>query len=157
MTTNLPEFNYVGFWRRVWATIIDSVLLMALIYPILIWIYGWDYFERSALIVGWADFIILWILPAVIWVFLWVKYQATPGKLAIGARIVNSRTGHPASIGQYIVRYFGYYISIIFLGIGYLWVAFDKRCQGWHDKIAGTVVIFKPSDLTVEKRNEVDA
>jgi uncharacterized RDD family membrane protein YckC len=25
--------------------------------------------------------------------------------------------------------------------LGFIWVAFDKRKQGWHDKIAGTVVI----------------
>jgi len=25
--------------------------------------------------------------------------------------------------------------------LGLVWVAFDRRKQGWHDKLAGTVVI----------------
>jgi len=40
-----------------------------------------------------------------------------------------------------IGRYFGYFLASIPLGLGLLWVAFDKRKQGWHDKLAGTVVI----------------
>ncbi len=45
---------------------------------------------------------------------------------------------------QLIGRYLGYYVSIFALGVGFLWVAFDPRKQGWHDKMAGTVVIRKP-------------
>ncbi len=143
MTSNLPELEYVGFLPRAWAAIIDSVLLITVTFPILISIYGWDYFKSTALVVGWADFIICWILPAFVWIFFWVKYQATPGKFVINAKIVDARTGKPGSTGQYIVRYLGYYISLIFLGIGYFWVAFDNRRQGWHDRIAGTIVIRK--------------
>ena len=39
------------------------------------------------------------------------------------------------------VRYIGYGISEIPLFLGFLWIAFDKNKQGWHDKIAGTFVI----------------
>jgi uncharacterized RDD family membrane protein YckC len=47
---------------------------------------------------------------------------------------------------QYIIRYLGYYVSIFALGLGFLWVAWDDKKQGWHDKMAGTVVILnKPS------------
>ncbi len=38
-------------------------------------------------------------------------------------------------------RYLGYFASTIPLCLGFLWIAFDKRKQGWHDKLAGTVVI----------------
>ena len=71
--------------------------------------------------------------------------------------LLKTRTNIIYFIKFYDLQNFQNFEPIIFLGIGYFWVAFDKRCQGWHDKIAGTVVIFKPSDLTVEKRNEVDA
>ncbi len=40
-----------------------------------------------------------------------------------------------------IGRYFGYYVSILPLMLGIIWVGIDKRKQGWHDKLAGTVVI----------------
>ncbi len=44
------------------------------------------------------------------------------------------------------VRYLAYFVSLVPLGLGYLWVALDKRKQGWHDKIAGTVVIYLAPD-----------
>ena len=40
-----------------------------------------------------------------------------------------------------MIRYLGYYVSAIPFGLGLLWVAFDPRKQGWHDKMAGTVVV----------------
>ena len=42
---------------------------------------------------------------------------------------------------QAIGRYLGYYVSIFGLMIGFAWVAFDPRKQGWHDKLARTLVI----------------
>jgi len=68
-------------------------------------------------------------------------HGTTPGKIAIGARIVDARTGAKPSTGQLIGRYFGYYVSTIPLFLGLIWVAFDSRKQGWHDKLAGTVVV----------------
>ena len=45
------------------------------------------------------------------------------------------------SVNYSIGRYLGYYVSIIPFCMGLIWVAFDRRKQGWHDKLAGTVVI----------------
>lgn len=42
-----------------------------------------------------------------------------------------------------IGRYLAYYVSLIPFGLGFIWVAFDGRKQGWHDKLAGTVVVRK--------------
>lgn len=61
--------------------------------------------------------------------------------MAISAVIVDAATGMPASPGQLIGRYFAYFIAIIPLCLGMIWVAFDRRKQGWHDKLAGTVVV----------------
>jgi len=61
--------------------------------------------------------------------------------MIVRAKIVDARTGGKPSTGQLIGRYFGYYLSMIPLFLGFIWVAFDKRKQGWHDKLAGTVVI----------------
>ena len=87
------------------------------------------------------DLLLNWIFPALAVIVFWIYRQATPGKMVIGARIVDARTGQPPSTGQLIGRYFGYYVSMIPLCLGLLWVAFDARKQGWHDKLAGTVVI----------------
>ncbi len=90
---------------------------------------------------GPADFLINWLLPAIAVVVFWIYRQATPGKIAIGARIVDADTGGKPSTRQLIVRYLGYYVSMLPLMAGIVWVAFDPRKQGWHDKLAGTVVV----------------
>ena len=45
------------------------------------------------------------------------------------------------SAGAAILRLIGYWISAIVFYIGYIWIFIDKRKRGWHDLIAGTVVI----------------
>jgi uncharacterized RDD family membrane protein YckC len=139
MTTH-NEFVYAGFWIRFGATMLDTVLLIMLTWPPLIAIYGVEYFD-AGLVAGWADFWISWILPAAIVIVLWQWKSATPGKMAIRAIIVDSKTGAKPTMMQWIIRYIGYYVSILPLGLGYLWVAWDPRKQGWHDKMAGTIVI----------------
>ena len=71
----------------------------------------------------------------------WMVKQATPGKMAVSTRIVDADSGNAASAAQLIGRYFAYFAACIPLGLGILWVAFDRRKQGWHDKLAGTVVV----------------
>jgi uncharacterized RDD family membrane protein YckC len=135
------EVEYVGFWARVGATIIDTVLVVAICFPLVTWIYGKEYCRSTALVQGPADFLINWVLPAVAVLLFWIYRQATPGKMAIGARIVDARTGARPGNGQLVGRYFAYYVSILPLMIGFVWVAFDPRKQGWHDKLANTVVV----------------
>ena len=137
------ELEYAGFWIRVWAAIIDSVLAMMITYPFLFLIYGWDYFyiRQTVVFAGAADFIISWVFPAVAVVTFWLYRQATPGKMAFSIRIVDAVSGSSPSNGQLIIRYLAYFVSGLPLGLGFLWIAFDKRKQGWHDKLAGTVVV----------------
>ena len=137
------DVQYAGFWVRVGATMIDTLLLMLIIFPLLVAIYGWAYFnvDESGFIAGPADFLISWVAPALAVVAFWMYRQATPGKMALSLRIVDATTGDPPSPGQCVGRYFAYFVSIIPLCLGLLWVAFDTRKQGWHDKLAGTVVI----------------
>lgn len=136
-----PELEYVGFWARVGAALIDSVLLLAVITPVLYWFYGPSYFLEGNAVHGAVDVLLNWVLPAVAVIVFWVYRQATPGKMVIGARIVDADSAEPPSTGQLIGRYFAYYISIIPFCLGLFWVAFDARKQGWHDKLARTVVV----------------
>jgi uncharacterized RDD family membrane protein YckC len=135
------ELEYVGFWPRVGAALIDTLLIMFLTVPLVTAIYGKQYWFSDAWIKGPADFVVNWVLPAIAVMLFWVYRQATPGKIAISARIVDAATGGKPSTRQLVGRYFGYYVSIIPLMLGILWVAFDPRKQGWHDKLAGTVVV----------------
>ena len=138
---NDPELEYVGFWPRVGASLIDTLLIVVITVPLVTWVYGVDYWVSDEMIRGPADFVINWVLPAIAVVLFWIYRQATPGKIAIGARIVDARTGQPPSTGQLVGRYLGYYLSTLVLFLGFIWVAFDERKQGWHDKLAGTVVV----------------
>jgi uncharacterized RDD family membrane protein YckC len=135
------DLEYVGFWPRVGAALIDTLLLLFITVPLVTLIYGRQYWSSTDWIHGPADFLVNWFLPAVAVVLFWVYRQATPGKIAIGARIVDARTGAKPGTGQLVGRYLAYYVSIIPLMLGILWVAFDPRKQGWHDKLAGTVVV----------------
>ena len=135
------ELEYVGFWPRVGASLIDTVLLLIILIPIIHMVYGPSYWGSESFIQGPLDFLINYVLPAIAVIAFWVARQATPGKMAIGAKIVDSKTGRPASTGQLVGRYLGYYVSSIPLCLGLIWVAFDDKKQGWHDKLAGTVVI----------------
>jgi uncharacterized RDD family membrane protein YckC len=133
---------YVGFWIRFWASVIDSILVSLIITPLLIAAFGWDYFTSSRLIgYGPLDFIISWGLPTLAIVLFWVYKSTSPGKMFFSARIVDAKTGRDPSARQCVVRYLGYFVSAVPLGLGFIWVAFDRRKQGWHDKLAGTIVV----------------
>lgn len=136
--------EYAGFWLRVLASVIDSILYGVIVIPILMNIYGDDYFTSERLILGSWDLLLSWLLPAVAVVAFWVYRSATPGKMLVRIRVVDARTGDKPGVGQSVLRYLGYFVSTIPLLLGILWVAFDQRKQGWHDKLAGTLVIRDP-------------
>lgn len=135
------NLEYAGFWVRGLATLIDNVLVLLVTWPVLIAIYGWGYLENERIVMGPAHFIISWIFPTVATISFWLYRQATPGKMATALKIVDARTGREPSAGQLVGRYFAYFLSLLPLGLGFLWAAFDPKKQGWHDKLAGTVVV----------------
>jgi len=137
----MSEQEYAGFWIRVGASIIDTILLLLVIAPVLTAIYGTSYWINGSLVQGAWDVLFNYLFPAIAVVIFWICKSATPGKIATKLTIVDAKTGGKPSTGQFIGRYLGYYVSMIPLFIGIIWVAFDKRKQGWHDKLAGTVVI----------------
>ena len=143
------QLEYVGFWARVGATFIDVVLLMVIEFPLLFAFYGSACFTADNSVQGPVDFMLDFVFPAVATILFWFWKQATPGKMALSAKIVDAETGKEPSIAQYIGRYFAYIISAIPFCLGFIWVAFDSKKQGWHDKLAGTVVV-RPKIRTEE-------
>ncbi len=73
----------------------------------------------------------------------WKYRQATPGKMVLGLKIVDAKTLGALGIGQMLGRYFAYLVSAIPVYLGFLWIGWDARKQGWHDKLSGTLVIRK--------------
>jgi uncharacterized RDD family membrane protein YckC len=136
--------DYVGFWKRLLAFVIDMLIMMIVILPALVALYGREYLSRdpAAGFAGFWDFAIQVILPAVAVILFWRYGGATPGKMAISAKIVDAQSGGPPSTARLVARYFAYIISTLPLFLGFVWIAIDRRKQAWHDKIAGTLVIY---------------
>lgn len=86
-------------------------------------------------------------VPALLTVLFWVRCGATPGKMALGVRVVDVHTGRPISGKQATIRYLCYILSFLPLCLGFLWVAWDPKKQAWHDKLANTVVVYSASGL----------
>ncbi|MBH9577004.1 RDD family protein [Inhella proteolytica] len=134
---------YAGFWRRLGAALVDTLLILLITQPLVVASYGWDYydFDHEVFIAGPMDFLVCWLAPAVATVLFWQRLRATPGKLWLRCQVVDARTGQALSTRQACIRYLGYFLSTLALGLGFLWIAWDARKQGWHDKLAGSVVI----------------
>jgi uncharacterized RDD family membrane protein YckC len=149
---------YVGFWARLGATLIDTLWLMVLLAPVGALLGASSLsveglLERPggaslpallAALAGPRDLLLSVLLPAVLVLAFWIAKYATPGKMVIHARIADAGTLAPPGRIQLLVRYLGYYLAALPLGLGLLWVAFDARKRGWHDYLAGTVVVRTP-------------
>ena len=133
--------EYAGFWIRFAAALIDTVIFMLVFSLPLTLIYGSDYWTSEALVSGFWDIIFTYIAPVVATVWFWIKYLGTPGKMALRLAVVDAHTGNAISTPQAIGRYLGYYVSILPLFLGFIWIGIDKKKQGFHDKLAGTVVV----------------
>jgi uncharacterized RDD family membrane protein YckC len=70
----------------------------------------------------------------------WRLAGRTIGQALLGLRVVRT-DGHPLKAPACVLRALGYLLSAILL-LGFIWVAFDRRRQGFHDKIARSLVIY---------------
>jgi uncharacterized RDD family membrane protein YckC len=135
------QVTYVGFWRRFVAMWIDTLILTVVIALIVLPIYGRDYPMLQAQGQTTLVDMLINVGALVATILLWRLRGATPGKMLFSAKIVDASTFAPPSTGKLIGRFFAYIVSMLPLFLGFLWIAFDPRKQGWHDKLAGTVVI----------------
>lgn len=119
--------EYVGFQRRLAAFAIDALLAFVVIAPLALF--------------GLRGFVVEALVPALAVLAFWRACGATPGKLALGAKIVDARTGGAPTLLALAARYAAYFLSMLPFFLGFAWIAIDRRKQGWHDKIARTVVV----------------
>ena len=80
-------------------------------------------------------------LLAIYSISMWLLVDKTLGQALLGLRVLRT-DGRPLTLGPAVRRVLGYYVSFLALFIGFLWVLVDDRRQGWHDKIADTVVVY---------------
>ena len=134
------ENQYAGFWQRTLATIIDSIWLYGIIYTILWFLVGPEIFSPDTSYTM-TQFTFEWVVPLIVVMAFWLIKSATPGKMIFRMKIVDAETFQPVSPARLLLRYFAYFVSTLPLCLGFLWVAWDKKKQGWHDKIARTVIV----------------
>lgn len=72
--------------------------------------------------------------------WFWTHGGQTPGYKLLGLKVVRQADGGPITGGQAVGRLLSYIVSAIFY-LGFIWILFDAKRQGWHDKLANTVVI----------------
>ena len=84
------------------------------------------------------------------WYFWTRRDGQTPGKSALGIRVVKA-DGAPLSDVDALIRAIGYHISALICGLGYIWAIFDKNNQAWHDKLASTAVVRKDRERHTAK------
>ncbi len=142
--------GYGGFWIRFVAYIIDAVITGAVTFGLIkalgvITVYcpAGVTDASNPLCTGTTIsplFYVLIAIPVVYSIVLWA-FGGTVGQRVLGLRVVDASTGGNLGIGKSILRYVGFIISTIPVYIGLIWVGFDSRKQGWHDKIAGSLVV----------------
>ena len=164
---NQPEIHYLGFNSRFVAFLIDSTAASLLMAPFVSHLIGdlvlsdkdlSNQSELLALLGSMATRLSVdLVFMGTIFILFWIYKNSTPGKMLFKSVIVDANTLSAPSTSQNIIRYLGYFLSFLPLGLGFLWIAFDQRKQGWHDKLAGTVVIIgKPRPRGTKQNGEAD-
>jgi uncharacterized RDD family membrane protein YckC len=129
--------EYVGFWLRFGAWILDIIMISiiaAVIGTVRVVL------EDLGLVFPWGvvEFFLLCIY---FWLFTGLNKGRTVGKMLVGIKVVKAH-GEAPGLGYAALReVVGKTISWFALCLGLLWIAWDKERQGWHDKIASTYVV----------------
>ncbi len=135
------ELEYVGFWPRLAAALVDLILVGAVATPLLLLFYEQSFLVHSSSASILVQLFIVGIVPPLAITTFWIRRHATPGKMAISAIIIDEKTAGPPSVWQHLGRYCAYFLSALPLGLGFLWVVFSPKKQAWHDRLAGTLVV----------------
>ena len=145
------KIKVIGFSRRLAATLIDSVILMLATFLVvmavgLAGVFLNIYSNNEQIPVDRLLVICGLILSIFYYVGAWSKSGQTVAKSVLGIKVVGN-DGKPLSVGKAFLRYLGYIVSALALSIGFLWIAFDKKRQGWHDKIASSYAVDGYTDI----------
>ncbi len=154
-------YTYAGFWRRLIAYTIDG-FIVGIVFMILAFVAGIAFFSGTissgsnvwmnelndpSLMLSFTLW--FWVFSTLTNIFYFTYFHGstgrTPGKMLLGLQVVSVEGGQ-ISFGTAFLRSVGYLVSSFVFCLGYIWIAFDQRKQGWHDKIAGTVVIIREKE-----------
>jgi uncharacterized RDD family membrane protein YckC len=136
--------SYAGFWIRTVAWMIDAVAL-GILTSALAPAFGTGPIigmaEGTQFQVDYGANAIGGLIGLVYWVGLWSWKGQTLGMMPFGLWVVRADNGERVDVVTGFLRYVGLIISFAVILLGVIWVAFDSRKQGWHDKLAKTLVV----------------
>jgi uncharacterized RDD family membrane protein YckC len=157
----LEPATYAGFARRSAAALFDFILfniVANLIVDTLLSGRGTadvPLSETAVTLVFMVIILCAWIYHVVCWHW----FLGTPGKLLLNCQVVDAQTGHRLTLAKASLRFASYAVSLLTLSVGFLWIIWDKRKQGLHDKIAGSAVVYnahlEPRDLSQKSMREL--
>jgi uncharacterized RDD family membrane protein YckC len=143
--------RYAGFWIRFLAAFVDGLIIAVPLILIFFAFFAANFNAAMAnqdtsqtstalstpinglsLVIGFAYFSYFW------------GVGSTPGMRIFGLQVVDAGSQAVGiGFGRGALRYVGYIVSSFCCYVGLIWAAFDPRKQGWHDKIASTVVVYR--------------
>jgi uncharacterized RDD family membrane protein YckC len=152
-----PQPTYAGFWIRLIARLLDGLILgipFGIVFVVFALAGGifanntssssQDSQNAAAAAFGGA-FLLLYLLVLVVqvayWIYFWGSSGQTLGMRLLHLRVVDANTGAPIGYARAAVRFLMTIVNSWACYIGWIWVAFDPRKQGWHDKVANSVVL----------------
>jgi uncharacterized RDD family membrane protein YckC len=133
-----PGLSYGGAGERLIAYLVDGLIVGAVNVVLVI--------VMLALLIT-APVLIVLPVAAIISVslayfpYFWQVHGQTPGMRMFQLYVVRDRDGGPITAGQAILRLVGYWVDGLVFYLGFIWILIDSRKRGWHDLIAGTVVV----------------
>ena len=171
MKDNPKEYalEYAGFWIRLAAALIDfGVLIIGLyvLYCVVSQSFFWIFPNVESIIEALQDIAhgmpvptnIIWLMSTVIFIFLvcctvyfvalWATTGQSLGKSSLSIKVIRTDSS-PLDLRSAFIRFLGYLLCILTLGVGFIVIAFDRHKQGWHDKLADTYVVKLPVKAVV--------
>lgn len=155
--TTSPYVEYASFWRRLWASLIDGIILTLLYIPIVLALVASAALPMAAgvsdesglgLALAGTGVVLELIALGIVLPWLYSAFlesgqkQSTFGKRLLGLKVIGE-SGQRISFGVATGRYFAKTFLSGILFIGYLMPLFTSKHQALHDKMAGTYVTFE--------------
>lgn len=142
-----PGLRFAPHGPRFVAYIIDGIVSLALMVAVVVVLTlltaAFAAVGAVPLAVAGAIMVVVAVFAVTLGYFpwFWVNGGATPGMRIFNLRLVRDRDGGPVGWGAAFLRLFGYWVSSLVFYLGYIWIFVDQRHRGWHDLIAGTVMV----------------
>jgi len=156
-TSMIPHNDLASRGKRVTAYLIDMLPIVSIVAGVFYMFFGFDqtlhtYWNNRGDIAARANFLrernyirdgsfLFWIVYCM--VLEASSLQGTLGKAAMGIKVVDEN-GQRLSGSHSFRRNLSKTLSMVVLALGFIWILFDKKRQGWHDKLNNTFVVHKP-------------